>query len=478
MGGGYAPRSPCQPARVMERQNRLLTISFIILLALVVLLFIDNKQNGGKKHSDDPNALATHELVDYKPEDIVKVTVQNGAAEAVKFEKSTGEWAMVAPKQVAIDASKVSEIVDRLDPVLVEERTLSGEAAGYGLDPLTRAQVTLESADGRSWTVWVGKETTVGFGTYVQTAEGGPVGVAQKHLADITHRGIDDFRTKTVWTFSTGTARRVTVKRGEANVVLRKDDHGWWLGDAGPRVDESTVKDWLQKADLIRADSFEDSSVVELQTVATLTVEDADGTHTLTLGDADSTGVLVKGDSALVRVPVTVNDLVKLEGWQGTTLMEVRKFQVDNIAMQLGDYKATWVKTDGVWKDGDGKPSARPEGLLDMIERSHGDRSAIPAGATSGWGSITLSESSSGTPRSESLTFGDPVTTGEFAARVVRDAAGGPAFTVLQADLDVLTGVARGTLPAPPPERPTGPPGMEGFEGFEGLEALEGLTGN
>jgi hypothetical protein len=462
----------------MERQNRLLTISFIILLALIVLLFIDNKQNGGKKHSDDPNAVETHELVDYKPEEVVTVTVQNGSAEAVKFEKSTGEWTMVAPKQVAIDASKVAEIVDRLDPVLVEERTLTGDPAGYGLDAQNRAQVTLGAADGRSWTVWVGKETTVGFGTYVQTAEGGPVGVAQKHLSELVHRGMDDFRSKTVWTISSGTAHRVVISRGEERVVLRKDDHGWWLGDEGPRVDESAVKDWLQKADLLRADSFEDSGMVELKPVATLTIEDADGTHTLSVGDGDTTGVLVKGDGPLVRVPATANDLVKLTGWPGTTLMEVRKFQVDSIAMKLGDYTAKWVKADGVWKDADGKPSARPEGLLDMIERTHGDRSAVPPGATSGWGSITLSESASGTPRSESLTFGDAVTTGEFAARVARDAAGGPAFTVLQADLDVLTGVARGTLPAPPPEHPPGPAGMEGLEGLQGIEGLEGLTGN
>lgn len=451
----------------MERQNRLLTLSIIILLLLVGAVVVDNNRNGGKKHNDDPDAPATHELVDYKPDEVATITIQNGSAEPLKFEKTAGEWAVVAPKQVAIDASKVSEIVDRFDPVLVEERPLTGDPASYGLDAASRAQVTFATADGRSWSVWVGKETPVGFGTYVQTADGGPVGVAQKHLADLAHRSLDDFRTKTVWSFSSGTARRITIAHGADRVVLRKDDHGWWLGDEGPRVDDAAVTDWLQKADLLRADSFVDDGPSDLTATAVLTIEDADGTHTLSMGDVDGESVLVKGDGPLAHVPASAHDLVKLTGWPGTTLMTVRKFQVDNIAVQLGDFKATFVKTDGVWKGADGKPSALAEGLLDTIERTHADRSATTTGNAEGWGTITLSESAGGTPHVESLTFGAPDTTGEFARRIAKDAAGGPAFTVLQGDLDVITGVARGTLPAltaPPPEMP---PGMEGLSGLE-----------
>ena len=37
-------------------------------------------------------------------------------------------------------------------------------------------------------------------------------------------------------------------------------------------------------------------------------------------------------------MPATVNDLVKLDGWAGVSLMPVNTYQVDTIALVLGDY--------------------------------------------------------------------------------------------------------------------------------------------
>ncbi len=464
----------------MERQNRLLTILAVVLLAIIAVIAIDNNQTGGKKKKDeDPDAPATHELVDYKPDDIVSLKVTNGQGPEVSFEKTGGKWTMVAPKSVPIDERKVSEIVDRFDPVLVEEHPLTGDPAGYGLDPASRSTLVFGTADSRVWTVYVGKDTTVGFGSYVQTADGGPVGVAQSHLADLGHRGVDDFRSKTLWTFSSGTARRIQIDRGDVRVVLRKDDHGWWLGDEGPRVDDKTVEDWLQKADMLRADSFMDDGPADMKPVATLTVEDADGTHVLQVGDTDGEGadarVAVKGDGPLAKTTGSVNDLVKLDGWQGVALMTVKKYQVDSIALVFGDYKATFTKVDGAWKDADGKPYKLGDGVLDQIDHTHADRSTVPAGAASGWGSITLTETDDGKPHSEAISIGDVAAGAALASRVAKDAGGGPAFSVLQADLDVILGVARATVPPPRPEAPpSGPPGMEGFEGIPGMSGGDG----
>lgn len=453
----------------MERQTRLLTILVGIALAMLAAVLIDVRQNGDKKHTDDdPNAPDTHELVDYKPEEVATLTVKNGDGEEVKFEKSGSTWSMVAPKQVPIEERKVSEIVDRFNPVLVEERTLTGDPVGYGLDPASRAVLTFGSADGRSWTVYVGKATTVGYGTYVQTPDG-PVGVAQTHL-DLAHRGIDDFRSKALWTISSGTARRIQIDRGDQRVVLRKDDHGWWQGDEGPRVDESAVSDWLQKADMLRADSFVDDGPAELKPTATLTVEDADGTHTLAIGEStgDEESVTVKGAGPLANVPATVNDLVKLDGWAGVGLMPVNTYQVDTIALVLGDYTTTLKRTDGEWKDADGKAIPYAEGLLQQLDQTHADRATVPTGAASGWGSIVLTQAAGGTPHSETVNLGELVGT----ARIAKDAAGGPAFSIAQADLDVILGVARGTLPPPRSEKPQMPDGMEGMEGMEGLQEM------
>lgn len=457
----------------MERQNRLLTILSVILLVVIAVIAIDNNQNGGKKQSKDFDGPKTGELVDYKPDEVVKLSVQDGEGPEAQFEKTGSSWTMVAPKKVAIDERKVSEIVDRFDSVKVEERALTGDPAGYGLDPAGRAHLTFGTADGRSWQVWVGKETTVGYGTYVQTEDGGPVGVAQTHLKDLAHRGVDDFRTKEIWKVSSGTAKRVEITgpAGE-HVVLRKNDHGWWLGEDGPRVDESTVSDWLKEAGLLRAESFVDDGPADLTARATLIVEDADGTHTLTIGETAGETVTVKGDGPLANVGLEVNDLLRFDGWAGTSLLPVRKFQVDGISVKLGDFTASFSKSEGLWKDAGGAVTALAEGLMEQILLVHADRTTVPAGASSGWGSITLTESAGGTPHNESITLGDAVEGG----RIAKDGSGGPAFLLPQADLDVLIGVARGTLPAPTPKKAPGgmPSGLEGFEGFEGLEGFGG----
>lgn len=464
----------------MERQNRLLTALAVVLLAIIAAIAIDNNTNDGKKKNDDPDAPATHELVDFKPEEIVSIKIADGAGPEVAFEKTAGNWAMVSPKSVPIEERRVSELVDRFDPVLVEVHVLAGDKVGYGLDPASRSKITFSTADARSWTVYVGKETTVGYGTYVQSAEDGPVGVAQTHLADLAHRGLDDFRSKALWSFSTGTARRIQIDQGEARVVLRKDDRGWWLGDEGPRVDEKTVEDWLRKADLLRAESFVDDGPTELKPTATLAIEDADGTHTLQIGGSDGFEdsaepalVVVKGEGPTARVGGGITDLVKLTGWPGTTLMTVRKFQVDGIGIALGDAKVAFTKADGAWQDGDGKPTALADGVLEQILRTLADRSSVPVAASSGWGSITLTEANGGAPHQELITVGDLVDGAAVPTRAAKDAAGGPAFAITQAGLDVLIGVSKGTTPPPTPAAaPSGPAGFEGLSGFEGFEGF------
>ena len=179
----------------------------------------------------------------------------------------------------------------------------------------------------------------------------------------------------------------------------------------------------------------------------------------------------MKGSGPLANVPATVNDLVKLEGWAGTALMTVNAYQVDTIALVLGDYKATFTRKDSAWTDADGKPITYADGLLQQLNQTHADRAAAPTGSASGWGSITLTQTQGGTPHTEAVSLGDLVEN----ARVAKDAAGGPAFSVAQADLDVILGVARGTLPPPRAERPPAPEGGEDMQGLE--EMLRGMKG-
>ncbi len=411
----------------MEKQNRLLTILAVFLLALVAVAVLW-KDDGRDDAFKDPNAPPTHKLAAVESGDVVKLTL-TAASGPLAFDKSSGAWKMTAPTEMAVEAGKVSEIVDRLIGVDVEERDLTGDAGGYGLDAASRVEVKMEKADGTAFTVFVGKDSTVGWKSYVSESDGGPALLASARLSDLVRKSRDDFRSKDVWQISAGTAKRIRITTQAADVVLRKDDHGWWLGDTGPRVDEVHMQEWLDRASGLKADHFADD-VASMDAFATLTVEDADGTHDLKLLAASDDGVRVAGSQAVLK-PDSAS-MVQVDAWLSPTLLPVREAQVDGVEIRLGDKSARFARTDGVWTDSTGKPAQMVEGLLAAIGGTAADRSSpVVGGVAAPWGKIILSE---GAARAESVVFGDVM--GD--SRVVTDAAGGPPFLVQAADLSAL----------------------------------------
>lgn len=410
----------------MEKQNRLLTVLAVILLALVavaVLWKTDDKEDAFK----DPHAPPTHKLLTVESGDVVKLSLTTGS-NVLSFAKTDGTWTMTAPSEMAVEGGKVSEIVDRLIGVSVEERSLTGDAGGYGLDAAARTEVKLEKADGTAFTVYIGKDSAVGWKTYIAEKDGGPALLASTKLADLVHKSRDDFRSKDVWQVSPGTAKRVRITTSTGDVVLRKDDHGWWLGDSGPRVDEEHLQEWLDRAAGLKAHHFAEDTAAS-DAFATLTVEDADGTHDLKLLPASDDGMRVAGSQAVLNADTA--SMVQLDGWTSGKLMPVHEAQVDRVEIQLGDKSAKFTRKDGVWLDAAGKPAQIVEGLLTAVGGAVADRTATVPAIAVPWGKIILSE---GDDRKESVVIGETV--GDN--RIVKDDAGGPPFTVKATDFIVL----------------------------------------
>ncbi len=417
----------------MERQNRLLTVLATVLLVLVAIAVFAKKP---EKDAGDPDAPAQRALFTFEADTVQSLTLVNPSG-TISFAKADGAWKMTAPRELPVEERRVTEIVDRLASLKVQEKGFDGALADFGLDEATRATVTVGTGDGASLTLYVGRDAPVGYRGYVAEKPEGPALLASSRVSELVQRTPDDFRSKEPWTLSTGTARRIRIEDGGRSVVLRKDDHGWWIGDDGPRASTEAVDEWLSRANLLRVSTFLDG--VDPATVGldapttTVVVEDDGGTHTLRLGARDESGVAAQTDAGLVRFGPDGAELVKLDGWAAEGLLPIRRADLDTVEITLGPKTARFTRADGGWMDASGAETPVADALLAAMEAAKADRTSPPvASLTETWGSIVLSE---GADRAETLTIGQALPTG---GRAARDAAGGPPFRLPAESIDAL----------------------------------------
>ncbi len=422
----------------MDRQNRLVTGLLLVFLVLAAVVWFGEPptRDAEEAATKPPSRVAFEGL---KAEDVTRIVLRRASGE-LRFERTDGEWAMTAPRALAVEQRKVQEIADRFAPLELEDRSLTGTPESYGLDATNRVEVELAKEDGTTVRVFVGNDAPVGWAAYAAEAADGPAFVATRQLRDLAARGIDDFRSKNAWSISPGTARRVRIASEGREVILRKDDHGWWLGDAGPRADADAVDKWLGDASGAKVAAFLDdadpASVGLSPPASSLVVEDADGTHTLDLGPAGPDGAAARLDAgAPFRVDTAALALLDTTGWESPTLLPVRRAQIDRIDVADGDLSAVFVRGDTGWTR-EGGPAFDVEPILAAIEAARADRVATAGELGTARGRISLLE---GADRRETVLLGEVTAQG----RVAKDEAGGPTFVVPTADLDAILAAAR-----------------------------------
>jgi hypothetical protein len=417
----------------VERQNRIVTILSLLLLALVAVAVLGEKP---ERSADDAEEGPPSERAfpDLASSDVQQIALKRADGE-LAFERVDGAWRMTAPRTVAVEDRKVQEVADRFANVELTERTLSQPASAYGLDAAQRVEVVLTTSAGITHRLFVGLDAPVGYASYVSREADGSALVASSQLRDLAARSADDFRSRALLALSPGTARRIRIADGERVAVLREDDHGWWLGDEGPRASADAVETWLSDLSAARVTAFlDDADPATLGLDApqvSITVEDAGGSHTVRVAGRTDAEAVAVGDEAPVRVGADVLALVRVSGWEDPKLLPVRRAQVDGIEVTLGGRTLKATRTDGAWKTADGA-DVSVEALLDALAAVPADRSRSDLPAPAADGRIVLSE---GPDRREAIVFGP---TGTDGRRGARDEAGGPPFQVEQAALDAV----------------------------------------
>ncbi len=416
----------------VERQNRILTILSFLLLVLVaaVVLTKDPERDAA---SDGPPEHAA--FPEWTADDVVTLELASQGG-TLAFARVDGSWAMKQPRELPVEDRKVAEVVERLVGVKVVERELTGPAERFELGAPTRVKVTMTRKDGTSRSLWVGRDAPVGYDAYVSETEGGPVRLGSTQLQALVRRGADDFRTRLVWKMAPGSAKRIVFETAGTAVTLRKDDHGWWMGDSGVRADGEAVEEWLGRASGVAFDSFLDD--VELDTVGlarperSVTVEDAGGVHVLRFGTADASGTAAQGDGPPGRVGAGATELVRASGWEATQLLPVRRWEIDRVEIVGEAHDAVFTKVDGAWRREGGGNVEGMDRFFDALSAVKADRAS--AAAAPGDGSLRVTVGM-GEGRSESVRLGAP---GRDGVRAAQETAGGPPFSVPDAGVQAM----------------------------------------
>ncbi len=443
----------------MDRQNRQLTVLSLILLVVVTFVVFDwDRAERDQPASED--GPRTHDVFDYQSDDIVRLNLVR-PTDTISFERKDGSWTMTRPVVSLADASKVDAIVQRFETLRIEDRALEGAKADYGLDEATRTEVRIERADGTAFTAFVGLDSTVGYATFGMLPGDAAPHVFDGQVGKLVGAPADEFRGRNLLAFAPSSAQRIRIVDAGTETVLRKDDNGWWVGDAGPRADDGKVGSYLSALTLIKVAHFLDGKTATdlgLDTAsASLSVSDADGTHTVNVGLADADGA----DAATGGVPVRISTadratLLPTDTWASDLLFQSQSWKVDSLTVTLDAQSLLATRKNGVWSHADGKAIDNASDIVEALLNLPVVRTS-PATMAGTYGKVQIGMGAT----SLSVFVGDAVTGG----RVAKEEGGGPAFVIPDASLIILAEAAAGraAAKAEPQGDPSGgmPPGMD-----------------
>ena len=429
----------------MDRLNRQITILSVVLLAIVGFLVLD--WDRAEKSADvDKEAPPSRLLFDFKPESITRVTL-TGPDGKIQFDSVEGTWQMVSPVTTIAEGSSISGLLERFEDLRIGETALKGSPADYGLGEDKRIELRLEQVDGKAFTVLIGEDTPVGFKTYAQVPGDAAVYPLSSQGREMVEKTPDDFRGRDVLDISPGSVERVRIVQGTREVVYRKDETGWWLGDTGPRASDKEIGDYLGLVSEMKVESFLDGKTpAELgldNPAATVSIKDASGTRSVRIGIPDTNGAVAAVGEIAVRISaLDLSVLLPSEDWPSALLVEAKSWKVDAITVELGGKKLELSRKAGSWKDKEGKDAPAGSAVVEALLGLAVDRTATPTMAGEG-GRVVIGLGESRV----TVKIGDPDKNG---ARVARDEAGGPAFLIPAESLKTLEDAVEGRTEAAP----------------------------
>jgi hypothetical protein len=182
----------------------------------------------------------------------------------IEAKKSDGKWRLTKPVDDLADEPSINNLLRAIADCEVKSTLddVPTDLAPFGLDkPKVEVKVTLK--DRELPAIKVGKNTPVGFSTYIQRADEPKVYLTAAAFASGTDKQVKDLRDKQILTVDEATVRRIVLHRPESRLALKKTDAAWMLEEPiTGAADAGTVRSFLSTMRSLRATDFaaEDAS--------------------------------------------------------------------------------------------------------------------------------------------------------------------------------------------------------------------------
>ena len=207
-----------------------------------------------------------------------------------------GQWRIIQPVESDADQTTVTNMVNSIADAEVK-RTLDEvpqDLAVYGLTtPVVKAKITLK--DGKTFPLLsFGKDTPVGFSTYVQKEGDAKVILVPQTLRMGLIKQVKDLRDQTILTFNDESVKKVEIRGTDREIILNKADAGWTLEKpTSAKADDTEVKTFLSNLRSLRAQDFLEEPALELKEYS---LDPALLSIALTLGDGAQKTILLGGE--------------------------------------------------------------------------------------------------------------------------------------------------------------------------------------
>jgi hypothetical protein len=232
-------------------------------------------------------------LFEFSPGDVTAVTLTYADRE-IALQREGDGWRLTKPSEMPADTTAANNLVNAIAECEVVKDVAEGSAdlAQYGLDkPLVTIKVSLK--DRALPTISVGKNTPVGFSTYVQRGDDKKIVLTSSAFRSGMDKQVKDLRDKTILSFADADVNQIELRGPDRLVRLSKTKDGWQIDEPGPfKADATAVRSLLSTLRAMRATDFPSDHPTDLaqfgldtpQLVVTLRVGTNNTEQTLRLG--------------------------------------------------------------------------------------------------------------------------------------------------------------------------------------------------
>ena len=198
-------------------------------------------------------------LFELKADDVTQLTLDYGDHKIV-LKKTGNDWRLTEPLDAPADATTVKNLVSAIADCEVkrELKDASSDLSLYGLDK-PFVTITAKVGDKDLPAFMVGKNTPVGFSTYVQRADDKKIQLTGSAFRSGVDKKVKDLRDKAIIDFTDGDIQRLEVSGDGRQLQLTQKDDKWSIElPSAYAADGAAVRSFLSTLRSMRATDFPD----------------------------------------------------------------------------------------------------------------------------------------------------------------------------------------------------------------------------